>query len=185
MFYYIVGLGNPEERYLHTRHNVGWMVVDYLAKALDFPPFEHSKKFNAWISTKEHVCLVKPTTYMNKSGEALEKIMKFYVKSGWRSPESLSNLYVVHDDLDIELGKFKLQFGTGPKIHNGVNSIRRAVASPEFQYVRVGVDNRQGDRSLPGHVYVLGRFSTDEQATFDATLPAITNALIPKLALSR
>ena len=118
----IVGLGNPGQKYKNNRHNVGFMVVEKLAK-LNLPS----------------VVLFKPQKFMNRSGQEVKKLVE---KWKGRILPILPDLYVVHDDLDIELGKFKISFGKGPKVHNGLKSIYEQLGTKDFWHVRVGIDNR-------------------------------------------
>ncbi|QQG47549.1 MAG: aminoacyl-tRNA hydrolase [Candidatus Woesebacteria bacterium] len=147
----IVGLGNPGEKYSKTRHNVGFMVLDALA---DGGKFGFQKKFNCLILQSGDVILVKPQTFMNASGEAVSKLVDFY-------KVDLNDLWVIHDDLDLSLGETKIQKGVGPKLHNGIYSIEESLNSKEFWRVRVGVDNRDNNRTL-GEQYVLEEFKEDE-----------------------
>ena len=116
----IVGLGNPGEKYERNRHNVGWLVVDELEK-LGLKGFK----------------LFKPGGFMNQSGVGVKQWLK---KLG---EVDLESLYVVHDDLDIKLGEFKISFGKGPKDHNGLKSVYEQLGSKDFWHVRLGID---GDR---------------------------------------
>lgn len=133
----IVGLGNPGQKYKNNRHNVGFMIVDELAKL-----------------NLTDVALFKPSTFMNKSGVAVKKLQV----------RNLQDLYVVHDDLDIELGKFKISFGKGPKVHNGLNSIYEQLGTKDFWHVRIGIDNRAaiGFKGT-GEDYVLQNFRPEER----------------------
>lgn len=179
--YFFVGLGNPGIQYENTRHNVGWLFLDFWQKQHNFPSFNHQSKFKAEISKLDDNFLVKPQTFMNNSGEAVRSVLQFYHKESLNNQQPAPNaipmsfgiaggsimnsLFVVHDDLDIPFGSFKIQFGTGPKVHNGVNSIRQHLKTDQFWYIRIGVDGRNGQRTMPGHAYVLQAFSTDEKNT--------------------
>ena len=110
----VVGLGNPGEKYADTRHNVGWMVVDALQK----------------IKLPKDILVKKTDIMMNDSGVFVKKLTKLY-------PLSSNSLYVIHDDLDIPLGTFKIQFGRGPKDHNGIKSVDRELGTNEYWRVRV------------------------------------------------
>ncbi|MEO8581533.1 MAG: aminoacyl-tRNA hydrolase [Patescibacteria group bacterium] len=160
-----VGLGNPGEKYQHSRHNVGWMFLEYVAQKQNFEPFILQKKVFSELVKQDELLLVKPQTFMNDSGKAVQAVVKWYgekVERLAQSSSSIHNLFIIYDDLDIELGKFKIQFGSGPKIHNGLNSIRDHLGTDQFWNVRIGVDSRKGDRSLSGSEYVLQNFSPDE-----------------------
>jgi PTH1 family peptidyl-tRNA hydrolase len=155
----VVGLGNPGEKYQHTRHNVGWAFLDFLAQKLAMPAFSHQKKVFSEVSRQGDFLLVKPQTFMNDSGRAVQAVLNWFAKDAEQD-----KVFVVYDDLDIELGKFKIQYGSGPKVHNGVNSVREHLSGKEFWNVRIGVDSRQGDRTMSGSDYVLQNFSPDQRA---------------------
>src|SRR5690348_16310475 len=107
----IVGLGNPGEKYARNRHNIGFVVVDRLASEYFVSDqFQFVNKFNAEVLQTETILLVKPQTFMNDSGKAVAALARFY-------KIDQKDLYVVHDDLDIALGNYKIQFGKGPQIH--------------------------------------------------------------------
>ncbi len=131
----VVGLGNPGEEYENTRHNTGRMAVEAFCGAFGLPDFEKDKKANSLkidgkIGKNKVMCLL-PETFMNKSGNAIKKIIT--------SKKKAEKLVVVHDDIDIALGKFKMSFGKGHGGHNGVKSIMRAVGTKEFFRIRVGI----------------------------------------------
>ncbi len=167
----IVGLGNPGDKYMHNRHNVGFMVVDGLARSnpkSQILKFSNNKKFNAEMIQIKDFALVKPQTYMNESGVAIAKICQFYkIKN--------EDLYIVHDDLDIKLGNYKIQFGKGPQVHNGLLSIEQKLGTDQFWNVRVGVENRpvRGNKGIPGMVYSLQDFDVNEQAIVDEVIEQI------------
>lgn len=182
----IVGLGNPGEKYAHNRHNVGFMVVDQLAKTINKSQssdhslsqgselgFAFSKKFNAEIALSKNYILVKPTTFMNESGRAVAKICHFYHLK-------YEDLYIVHDDLDIALGQYKIQYGKGPQIHNGLLSIEQAIGTDQFWNVRVGVENREvrGNKGIPGVVYSLQDFEASEQVVIENVIKTISHELL-------
>ncbi len=132
----LVGLGNPGDKYKNNRHNVGHMFVDYLRA--------HNTGSKA----------LKTDCFMNISGLFIKKLISNFKLQP-------SNLYVVHDDLDIPLGKTKVQFGTGPKLHNGILSIEEELGTNDFWRVRIGVDNR-GENKTDGETYSLQDFTSDE-----------------------
>jgi len=128
----VVGLGNPGQKYTNNRHNVGFMVVDEILKLYAASPHV-SKKLQAilYFLDKKRV-LVKPQTFMNLSGRSVNRIVNFYKVK----PESL---LVVHDDVDLEFGEIKHQFGRGAAGHRGVESAIGALGSDQFGRIRVGV----------------------------------------------
>lgn len=134
----IVGLGNPDEKYQYTRHNIGFMVVEKLSREL--LPLDKSEK--AWVGEKkftvelcrisEDLLLAKPHTYMNRSGMAVLALMNFY-------KVSIDNLWVVHDDIDLPLGMIRIRKGGSSAGHNGVESIIDSLHSPQFVRFRLGI----------------------------------------------
>ena len=136
----LIGLGNPGKKYANNRHNVGHMFVDYLVK-----------KFK---SLKVKMFIIKKTDcYMNESGIFVKNIIE-------NRKLKIENLIVVHDDLDIPFGKFHIQFGVGPQLHNGLESIENHLKTKDFWRIRIGVDNRPG--KVPGETYVLHNFTEEE-----------------------
>ncbi len=135
----IIGLGNPGEEYENTRHNVGFAVVNEIAHK-DDAKFSFEKKFNAEVAksrfNERPVILVKPYTFVNKSGEAVKKAKPFYKAK----PE---DIVVVHDDLDIEFGNFKMSLGKDSGGHRGVQSIIDALKTNKFWRLRIGTANRK------------------------------------------
>lgn len=167
----IVGLGNPGEKYKNNRHNVGFMFVDYLINEFRITNYEFSKKGNleyAWIDLKGNkIELIKPQTFMNKSGSAVRYALK-------KHPElKKNNLIVAHDDLDIPLGKIKIQKGTGPRLHNGIESVENYLQTKDFLRIRIGVDNRTQNNWVDGETYVLQDFKPEEKKKVIETFPKI------------
>jgi len=149
----IVGLGNPGLKYKNNRHNVGQMFIDYLIKELT------SSRING-LKTYKTDC------FMNQSGIFVKKLISNF-------KFQISNLIVVHDDLDIPLGKFKIQKGTGPKLHNGLESIEQELGTKDFWRVRIGVDNRKPDNWTNGEAYVLQDFTSEEKEIINKIFPEI------------
>ncbi len=172
----VVGLGNPGEKYKDNRHNVGQMFIDYIriAHSSQLITQEKNKKLQV-VSYKlratndelRDVVLVKPQTFMNLSGSPVKKLVTSY---GLRAT---SDLIVVHDDLDIPLGKFKIQYGTGPPLHNGIESIEKALGTKDFWRVRIGVDNRMETGYTDGETYVLQDFRPEEKIIINQLFPQI------------
>jgi len=178
----IIGLGNPGSKYLNTRHNAGFMFVDAFRKFLGWDQYWNVDDWRFDEKLKSRVCLIKgtgrkkillakPVTFMNKSGLAVKRIIA-------RSEVNVEKeLVLVHDDLDIELGRYKIQKGVSPRVHNGIRSVESFVASKNFLRVRVGVDSRAGDRSIPGDEYVLKKMNADEMQVLAEALSAAVKAL--------
>lgn len=156
----IVGLGNPGSKYIHNRHNVGHMVVD----AMKVRPSKGASK---------GLTLLKSDKFMNDSGSFVKHFISLYPNI------SISDLFIIHDDLDIKLGEFKIQFGKGPKVHNGLNDIYEKLNTKDFWHVRVGIENRvQGTGSrVQGEQYVLEDFTVEEKVILDGVIKKICNQL--------
>lgn len=165
---FIVGLGNPGKEYAHTRHNLGFQFLDQLAAKWQLS-FSLQKKFQAEVAKKNELVLLKPQTFMNNSGVAVQSMLHFYgADQQQTATATTSPLWVVFDDLDLEVGTYKIQFGTGPKVHNGLNSLYQHLHTNQFWHVRIGADGRQGDRSIPASDYVLTNFSAAERDQLEA-----------------
>lgn len=150
----IVGLGNPGEQYLNTRHNAGHLFVEELRK--NRPP----KSFT----------LKKSDTFMNDSGKFVKGLVDKYKLD-------LNDLYVAHDDLDILLGSYKIQLGRGPKDHNGISSVDRELGSSNYWHIRIGVDKRDPQNRVLGEEYVLQNFTSEEKEILEKTLKEICKKL--------
>ena len=148
----IIGLGNPGKKYKNTRHNAGFMILDEIQKKWEFPEFELSKKFNVEISTKKEIILMKPQTFMNLSGEAVQNILDFYKLS----PD---DILVIHDDKDIALGEYRLADDSTSAGHNGVQNIIDCLGTQKFKRIRIGIG---AETTLPADVFVLQKFSDEE-----------------------
>lgn len=187
----IVGLGNPGEKYGRTRHNIGFMVVEQFLK--DFEPvgktvWEDNKKFKSdivellWTRKKggeEKVLLAKPKTYMNNSGLAVSLISQYL-------HITVSDIWIVHDDIDLPLGKIKIRIGGGSAGHRGVESIIRALGTDQFIRFRLGIgkpfkgkDPRNKGRRAMEKVddYVLSRFVPGETHELKELVKKATKAL--------
>lgn len=153
----VVGLGNPGNTYAYTRHNMGFMVVETMARELSLV-WHEQKRFQALVAEYDTICMVKPKTFMNRSGMSVGEIVRFYKLL----PE---NVIVIHDDLDIPFGLVKANFGKGPKIHNGLQSVEQYLKTSGFWRVRVGVDNRtiENRGTLSGEEYVLKPLLAEER----------------------
>jgi PTH1 family peptidyl-tRNA hydrolase len=161
---YIVSLGNPGKKYENTRHNVGWVALDYFIEQSGLPSLFTSSKYAGRVSEgmigNKEVTLLYPDTFMNKSGSAVKKL----VPKGQED-----TLVVVYDDVDIPVGEIKVSFGRGDGGHNGIKSIVSSLGTKEFARVRIGIapksffgkTKRPKGARLPKHV--LGDFKKREQ----------------------
>lgn len=150
----VVGLGNSGQTYVRNRHNVGFMVIDEILSTYVASP-SASKKLQAimYFLDKNRV-LVKPQTLMNLSGRTVNRVVNFYKVK----PEGL---LVVHDDIDLEFGEIKHQFGRGPAGHKGVISIIEALGSEQFGRVRIGI-GRPG-ANIEVEKWILQNFSENQE----------------------
>jgi len=140
----IVGIGNPDPEYLETRHNVGWHFLDWLARKYKFSSFNFQNKIEAEVANGKidtaSVKLIKPKTYVNKSGVAVKKAITNYKLK-------IANLVVVHDDLDIPFGMCKLSFEKNSGGHRGVQSVIDALKTNKFYRIRIGTGVRALDKA--------------------------------------
>lgn len=182
--YLIVGLGNPGEKYEKTRHNTGWLVLDKFANQIPNFKFQISNKLQLEcgkvILAGKEIFLVKPLTFMNKSGEAVRQLIencKLGSKGAFALAKQIANLIIVHDDLDIPLGKYKIQFGKGPKEHNGVESVERVLGTKDFWRVRIGIENRDPEKRILGEEYVLQEFTKEQKKIIDQVIVAVVKEI--------
>ena len=155
----IVGLGNPGREYERTRHNVGFMVLDALARQWRFGYSDHPK----WKSlTGRHAKLhfLKPQTFMNVSGEAIAACAQFYKIEP-------AEILVIYDDVSLPLGKLRLRTSGSAGGHNGIKSTIQHLGTDVFPRIKIGIGGA-GQKSLSGHV--LGKFAPEEQETLDKSL---------------
>jgi PTH1 family peptidyl-tRNA hydrolase len=160
-----VGLGNPGSDYAKNRHNIGFMAVDEIVHRYSFAPFR--SKFQGQLCegkiAGQKVLILKPTTYMNESGKAVQAAMAFY-----KLP--IQDIIVFHDEMDLVAGKIRMKTGGGHAGHNGVRSIQSHIGSG-FQRVRLGVGHPGDKEKVVGHV--LNDFSKADQQWLDKMIEAI------------
>ncbi len=161
----IAGLGNPGLQYQHTRHNIGFMVLDALADLAGA---------GSWTSHRSHadvvkirwenhpLFLVKPMAYMNRSGEPIQRMVSYY-----KIP--FSEMLVVHDDMDLDFGQLKIVVSRGAGGHNGIRSIMGVCGTRDFVRLRVGV-GRPSETRKDVTAHVLGSFSPQEQELLDEVM---------------
>ncbi len=157
-FMMIIGLGNQGKKYQGTRHNIGFEVIDELAKQLDFEEFKENKDFKAYISQKtvgsSKVILAKPITYMNNSGQAAQAIANYY-----KIP--VSRTLVLHDELSIKFGQIRARLGGQAAGHNGIKSLISHLGA-EFGRIRIGIKSDQTPKDDTSN-FVLAKFTTEEK----------------------
>jgi len=153
----IVGLGNPGSKYQNNRHNVGHIFIAYLIEQLRITDYGFK--------------IYRTDCYMNESGKFVKKIIR-------NSKFTIKDLIVVHDDLDIPLGKFRIDFARGPKLHNGIESIENELGTKDFWRIRIGVDNRLATGPMNGESYVLNDFRPEEKTILTTLFPEVKSHLI-------
>lgn len=175
----IVGLGNPGKEYSTTRHNIGYRAVEAIAGLLNVE-WQRESAFGCRVATNEQFLLIKPEKYMNTSGEVVAHFMSYHWKKDWATNRQtmLKQLSVLHDDLDIALGEHKIQFGVGPKVHNGLTSMYAHLGSHDFWHVRIGIDGRGGLRQQSGSEYVLGQFLLGEEKIVQRVLVKVSQEVV-------
>lgn len=142
---YCIGIGNPGEQYASTRHNAGKMYIASLETYLK----------ERDILTKYK--LLSSDEFMNSSGIYVKRIVNYFKVA----PD---DLIIAHDDLDLDLGAYKIQKGVGPKVHNGLTSIEKELGTTDFWRIRIGIDGRDPQKREEGETYVLSPFGKDETA---------------------
>jgi PTH1 family peptidyl-tRNA hydrolase len=147
-----VGLGNPGDKYRHNRHNVGFIVVDELAEKLGLK-WEDSSKLKAKVAKKNDLILLKTSEFMNISGSSVSLAINFF-----KIP--LSELVVIHDDVDLDFGEVKKQFASGAAGHRGVENIISSLGTKDFWRIRIGVGRPVN--AQPVEDFVLSNFSEEE-----------------------
>jgi PTH1 family peptidyl-tRNA hydrolase len=167
----IVGLGNPGRQYEHTRHNVGWMVLDRVADRAGLTG--RGKERDAAVVVRgryldQELVLAKPMTYMNESGIAVRKLLS-------RERVPLADLLIVYDDFDLPFGKLRMREAGSAGTHNGLRSVVAEMETQKIPRLRVGIGEPNRDRDAKSHV--LSRFSPTEQDQLDTILNAAADAV--------
>jgi peptidyl-tRNA hydrolase, PTH1 family len=161
--YLVAGLGNPGERYSRSRHNVGFLVVDQIARSFNIPV--EKKKFDSLYAEcrlgKERLILVKPQTFMNLSGTSVRQWVAFY-----RLP--LENMIMIHDDLDVELGRIKLVHGGGSGGHKGIESTVQELGTVDFPRLKVGIGRPRYGEAVED--FVLSPFYSDQRELMESII---------------
>ncbi|MEA5451510.1 aminoacyl-tRNA hydrolase [Leptolyngbya sp. CCNP1308] len=170
----IVGLGNPGDKYAGTRHNIGFEVVDRISKTWAVP-LKEERRFQGEYGagsgpTRQKVYLLKPLTYMNRSGQSMRAVLD------WLKLEP-SQVLVVYDDMDLPVGRLRLRLTGSAGGHNGMKSAIAHLGTQDFPRLRIGIgaSDRGGDGAVVSHV--LGNFSKVERSTMDAVVDTSLRAL--------
>ena len=166
----VVGLGNPGKDYDNTRHNTGFMFLDYYLEK-KYNNINWKNKFNGFyyenIINDEKIIYLKPQSYMNLSGEVVSKFVNFYKIQS-------SDIIVICDDLDLFVGNFKVKDSGSSGGHNGLNNIIQLLGTSSFKRIRIGISN---DKKIDTKDYVLSKFSNDEKSTLIDTFNVLINVL--------
>ncbi len=179
----IVALGNPEAQHEKSRHNAGWIAVDKYIKKIHW---RKENKFRALVSKQDDILFVKPLTYMNLSGDSVFKVLNYYKflpkKYGliYKKDSDLTDiLTVIHDDIDINLGEYKIASDSSSAGHRGVQSIINRVSTKKFKRVRLGIKTPLLRQVIPANKFVLQKFNQEEldslHSAIDKVWPEIIN----------
>ena len=162
----ICGLGNPGKDFSNTRHNVGFSLIDKLSNFYNFLPFKKDGKKEVLKGDINHqsCLLMKPLNFMNLSGQPIQEMVNFY-------KIDRKKIYIIHDDLDLELGKVKLKFGGGNGGHNGLSNIDEMISN-NYNRIRIGISH-PGAKNLVSN-YVLNKFTNDEMSLIETKLNKVT-----------
>jgi PTH1 family peptidyl-tRNA hydrolase len=165
----IAGLGNPEKKYFQTRHNIGFMVVDELARrnTLKFLKARFDAEYVNLSFNKDKLFFVKPQSYMNRSGFPVQRLASYF-------KINISNIIVVHDDIDLPFGRIRISQDRGHGGHNGIRSIIEALGTKNFIRIRIGIANPARQNSTTGHV--LGDFSKEENKFLEKLIEKAADA---------
>lgn len=165
----IVGLGNPGKEYENTRHNIGFEVIDYLANKynIELNRIKFKGICGEGFIKNQKVILLKPTTYMNLSGESVREVVNFYKLS------EEEEVVVLYDDISLEVGKLRIREKGSAGGHNGIKSLIAHLSTDKFPRVKIGVGQPKGD--LVSHV--LGRFSKEENEILKESIEASAEAV--------
>jgi PTH1 family peptidyl-tRNA hydrolase len=181
--YLIAGLGNPGKKFEKTRHNVGFMISDKLQETSDtFSNWKLEKKFQAKISKGEisskEVILAKPQTFMNESGKAIKTLNTKYLPDRQAGKIQNTNLFIVHDDIDLPLGKIKIVKNHGSAGHKGVESIIKELGTKDFIRFRVGIKPEKiENRTQKTEKFVLKKFTKEEEKILKEVVDKIVQAI--------
>lgn len=176
----ILGLGNPGDEYLNTRHNTGRMALQYFIKKQGFKDFEEEQKLKALKSEakigKEKILALLPQLFMNKSGETAGALLRTKILKPDKKKQ-FPDMIVIHDDLDLALGKFKISFAKNSAGHRGVESVIKALKSRDFVRLRIGISPKKKPEAKKIIDFILGKFSAKELKILNAIFKKITQAL--------
>ena len=164
----IVGLGNPGKEYENTRHNIGFMSVD---KIIHENNLTEKEKFNGkyyeYNINNEKIIILKPQNYINLSGQVINKFVNYF-------KIDTNDILIIHDDLDLPVGKIKLRMSGGSGGHNGLKDIENCLKTKNYKRVKVGISN---NKNIDTKDYVLGRFNSEDKKIIDNSINTISNII--------
>ena len=164
----IVGLGNPGKEYENTRHNIGFMSVD---KIIHEKNLTEKEKFNGkyyeYNINNEKIIILKPQNYINLSGKVINKFVNYF-------KIDINDILIIHDDLDLPVGKIKLRMSGGSGGHNGLKDIENCLKTKNYKRVKVGISN---NKNIDTKDYVLGRFNSEDKKIIDNSINTISNII--------
>lgn len=180
----IVGLGNPGKKYEHTRHNAGFLALDYILNDNDGfmtakPSHEFKSEMFTWTDGNNKVIFLKPQTFMNDSGQALKVLCNFY------KLDLAKDLLVIHDDVDLPFGSLRLSVDASAGGHKGVQSIIENLGTQNFFRLRIGVETRASRDQLPTDAFVLQDFTDEELKKLETDVFPIIKTETEKFIASR
>ena len=155
----IIGLGNPGEKYCFTRHNAGFMVLDKWALDEGFS-FKEDKKLKCFIAKYNDIIFIKPTTYMNLTGEAVRAVMDYY-------KIDIKDVLIIYDDISLDLGTIRFRANGSDGGHNGIKSVIQHLGTKNFDRLKIGIGPQP---NVPAEVYVLQNFSKESLEKLKAVL---------------
>ena len=165
----IVGLGNPGKEYDNTRHNVGFMILDEYARVnnLEFNKNKFEGLYLDTVINNEKVIFLKPLKYMNLSGEVIRKYVDYF-------KINISDILIIHDDMDLDVGTFKIRYKGGSAGHNGLKNIEANLYTNEYKRIKVGISKNKNIDTIN---YVLGKFSKEEMNKLNEAFKVMPNII--------
>jgi PTH1 family peptidyl-tRNA hydrolase len=177
----IIGLGNPDKKYELTRHNAGFMFLDFLIKELNLE-WEVDKKSKSLIAKNNNFFLIKPMDYMNNSGQTIKNCLDYYklIKTNYSSNDLIDNFFVVHDEIDLPLGDYKFSKNSSSAGHKGVQSIINIFNTKNFARIRLGIKSLE-ENLIPTEKFVLEKFNKEELEIINKVIEKAKKNLLEKI----
>ncbi|MDD3453257.1 MAG: aminoacyl-tRNA hydrolase [Bacilli bacterium] len=172
----IVGLGNPGKEYENTRHNMGFMAIDYYAKnkKIVLNKEKFGGVYTEFIYNNEKIILLKPQSYINLSGDVIKKFVDYY-------KIQISDILIISDDLDLNVGTLKLKYKGGSGGHNGLKNIENQLKTKEYKRVKIGISN---DKKTDTKDYVLSQINSIDKEVIDKIIKTISDIIDDFLVIS-